>query len=420
MHIETVLIILPVILLSTKIFSLVFERFKLPTVLGELICGIFIGNLILKFYPEFSYLLKDKSSSLFKTFHFLAEIGAILLLFEIGLETTFKEMKAVGKSSLMVAVIGVIMPLVFGYKIGQILISEQSPAAHLFLGATLAATSVGITARVFKDLGLLGTSEAKIVLGAAVIDDILGLILLSTVQGIVLNGFFDVRETSMMFFATIVFMGGSIYFGKIVNRAIFKADNIFSAPGIAFIMALSLCLILAFVSHQLSLSMIVGGFLAGLILEGVVPSDIDSESGHKLKPDLIKLKGHFNSLNIIFIPIFFFMMGLEVDLGLFFDSSLLFLAAVITFYAVVGKVLAGYFVFDKGLDKQSIGIAMIPRGEVGLIFAGIGKSLTINGLPVISDKVYSAIIIMIIITTVLTPPLLAYSLKTFQKRKAKD
>jgi Kef-type K+ transport system membrane component KefB len=417
-----ILVILVVILISAKLGGEIFERLGQPSVLGELIAGVILGNIAL-IHPNWTFfepLRAEITSEGWANFiDLLAKLGVILLLFEVGLESTVAEMKKVGKSALFVAVAGIIAPFILGFGVSLIFIREipaglvnRLPAdfnlfnIHIFIGATLCATSVGITARVFKDLGKLQTKEAKIILGAAVIDDVLGLIILAVVAGIVgaaMTGqVFSLISIAKITFFALGFLVAAIVLGTMLIPRILRFLRKLRTQGIMVISALIFCFLLSWLADMAGLATIVGAFAAGLILEEV------HFKGFKEDVSLHQL---IRPISTIFVPIFFVLMGIRVRLETFANFEILGLALSITVAAIIGKQVCSLATGQKGIDKLSIGIGMIPRGEVGLIFAGIGRSV-----GVFDDSLFSAIVIMVIITTLMTPPILKLTLSRWEKK----
>ncbi|GJQ22007.1 MAG: sodium:proton antiporter [Bacteroidia bacterium] len=417
-----VLLALTVLLVCAKVGGELFERLGQPAVLGELIFGVILGNLVLVNlqWDFFGPLRTDHITEQWAyAIDILARIGVILLLFEVGLESSVAEMRKVGASSFLVATVGVIAPFALGYFASATFIKEVPPVIlamnanfdlsniHIFIGATLCATSVGITARVLKDLGKLQTKEAKIVLGAAVIDDVMGLIILAVAAGIIVAA-----ETGVpMEFAEVVkitgvalgFLVGAIVIGLTVVPRILKKIAVLRTHGIMLISALLFCFLFAYLANAAGLAAIVGAFAAGLILEEVHFTEFREE---KHLHDLL------TPVTTFLVPIFFVVMGIQVRLETFLNPSVLGLALALSVAAFIGKQVCGLAVVDKGLDRLSVGLGMVPRGEVGLIFASIGK-----GLGVVDDAIFSAIVIMVIVTTLMTPPLLKFSLARWERRR---
>ncbi len=385
--------------MAAKAGGALAERIGQPAVLGELIFGVLMGNLHL-FTPLelFGTLRNDPILDIF------ARVGVIVLLFEVGLETRVSDLMKVGASSLAVAVIGVVTPMGLGFLIGEWMLPEMSRSAHLFLGATLAATSVGITARVLKDLGRLQQREARIILGAAVLDDVLGLIILAVISGIVTAGHITILEVARITLVSIVFLGGAVVLGpRLLARVVPWLARV-RVHGMKLITALTLCFLMAWLADRLGLAPIVGAFAAGLLLEEWMVEPFRSTD---------TLHAMMSPLATVFVPVFFVLMGFQVHIESFADLSVLALAAAITAAAVLGKQACSLGVLERGLDRISVGVGMVPRGEVGLIFAGIGR-----GLGVVDDALFSATVIMVIVTTFITPPALKMTLAWHERRHA--
>lgn len=326
-----------------------------------------------------------------------SNLGVILLLFMVGLENTVGEMMKVGGRSLMVSIVGVVAPFLLGLGASYWLLPGLSIPAHLFIAATLCATSVGITARVLEDLGRLKSPEARVILGAAVIDDILGLIILAIVIGIVSSGSIQVAEVARIIFLSTLFIFSVVMFGeRFVSWMVRQFYQIFSKMQVKLLFPLSLAFLMAAFANYIGLAAIVGAFAAGLIV-----CDEHFGSHSDKSPTTQEL---INPIKTLFAPVFFVLMGMQVNLETFLDAQTIWLAIAFTLVAIVGKVVAG-FPAGRGIDRLSIGLGMVPRGEVGLIFASIGK-----GLGVVDDAIFSAIVMMVIVTTLITPLLLKWSL----------
>lgn len=417
-----------VILIAAKISSLV-EKIGQPSVLGELVIGVILGNVTLLGLHIFEPIKQNEIIS------FLAELGVVILLFQIGLESNIQKMKQVGLRAFLVACVGVIVPFALGtYVVGPLLLPGLSLNAYLFLGATLTATSVGITARVFRDLNKLQTSEAQIVLGAAVIDDVLGLIILAVVSAIVTVGAVSFGMIGWITAKAILFLAGAIIVGQLIAPLLGRLfAKIHAGVGMKLTLAISFGLIVAYLAEEIGLAPIVGAFAAGLILDPVhfryfkdpkvvndvrasvkdAPPEIQEKVNQAIEPhahrhieDLIEPIGYF------LVPIFFVYTGINVKLETLFNLPILLVALGITVAAFIGKVVAG-LVAGK-VNKSIVGFGMIPRGEVGLIFAVMGKNL-----GVVSDEIFSAIVIMVILSTLLTPPILTVLLRRQDKHASK-
>jgi Kef-type K+ transport system membrane component KefB len=312
-------------------------------------------------------------------------------------------MGKVGVSAILVATVGVVAPMALGWLVGKWLLPDESWHVHLFLGATLCATSVGITARVFKDLGKTDLRESKIVLGAAVIDDVMGLVVLAVVQAIISKGSASVTEVVVISAKAVGFLVGAVVLGEYLFPILYRLMARLKVHGMLTVTGLLVCFLLSWVASQVGLAPIVGAFAAGLIL--------DERHYHSLLAhDEDSLEEKIIPITTMLVPVFFVMMGFAVDLRSFANVSALGLAAALTIAAIIGKQVCAFGPIERGLDRLSIGIGMIPRGEVGLIFAAIGSQLKSNGHQVINSTTYTAIVVMVIVTTLITPPLLSWSM----------
>ena len=397
---------LAAMLLAAKVCGEVFERFGQPAVLGELAAGILLGNLAL-FGLGWAEPLKTN-----QVIAALAELGVIILLFEVGLETNLDEMRAVGWSSFLVAVLGVIVPFFLGWGVAQWFIPEEHLLGKIFIGATLCATSVGITARVLKDIGKLDTPAARIVLGAAVVDDVLGLIILAVIQGVI-KATGSGEAVSVLGFVLIAvkafgFLALALAVGRFLMPRLVKGVGRFESRGVLLSMGLAFCFVMAWLAGLVGLAPIVGAFAAGLILDEV---HFEAVAQHE-KKDLEDLLA---PVSVMLVPVFFVLMGLKVNLKELARPELLGFAAVLTLAAIIGKQVCSLGVLEKGVNRLSVGLGMIPRGEVGLIFAGIGATLMLpnaEGTPVrvINEATFGAIVIMVLVTTLVTPPALKWAM----------
>lgn len=399
--IAAVVLALAVILAAAKLGGEAAVRIGQPAVLGELLMGVLLGNLSLIGVGWLEPMASNE------TIGILAELGVLILLFEVGLEATVRDMLKVGLPSLLVAVLGVVTPFALGWGAGALMLPDASPYVHAFLGATLCATSVGITARVLKDLGRSQSREARVILGAAVMDDVLGLIILAVVAGVIQaadrGSALSLGDTALVLGKATVFLVGALTLGVLFSPRLFRLASRLRGRGVLLTTALVVCFVLAYLSAVVGLAPIVGAYAAGLILEDVHFRDFKDRGEHPLE-ELIQ------PVATLLVPIFFVLMGMRVDLTAFGRVEVLGFAALLTLAAIVGKQACALGAIGGGLDRLSIGIGMIPRGEVGLIFASIGMSLTIGGAPVVSDATYSAVVIMVIVTTMATPPALKWSL----------
>ncbi len=460
-----ILIELALIVTVAMIGRFIAARYKQASVLGELVIGVIIGNIGYALgFPFFTLIMhlgdalplfrhvwisggdiQNAANTIFTpeqlanngtakelinvltgstgadlvalgyAIWLFSNLGVILLLFKVGLESNIKEMLRVGTRSLLVAVIGIVVPFVLGFVGTLIMIPTAKLSTLLFLGATLTATSVGITARVFKDLRKLQEPSAKIVLGAAVIDDILGLIILAVVSGIVASGMTStggahsdltstlLLEVGRISLFSMLFLGAAIFFGDNLVRKCVPLMDYLDLRNSKLLFPLILCFLMAWFANLIELAAIVGAFAAGLIL---------NENQFGSHPQKLTISELVEPLETIFAPIFFVLMGMQVNLAAFFNVETIILALVFTVAAIIGKIICG-LPSGKDNDPLTVGLGMIPRGEVGLIFASVGK-----GLGVVNDSVFSAIVVMVMITTLITPPLLTWSLARWEKKQA--
>ncbi|HEY9404438.1 MAG TPA: cation:proton antiporter [Pyrinomonadaceae bacterium] len=394
------------VLLVAKLGGEAFERIGQPAVLGELVGGMLVGNLVLFGFTGVEPFKTDVVLGA------LAEIGVILLLFEVGLESNLGDMLEVGWSSLLVALAGVVAPFFLGWGVASWFIPDEARLVHIFIGAALCATSVGITARVLKDMGKLNTRVARIVLGAAVIDDVLGLIILAVVQGAIqataAGTSLSLASVGIITLKAVGFLVAALVVGRLVVPQLFRGAGKLEGRGVLLALAVALCFLLSWTAAWIGLAAIVGAFAAGLLLEEAHVERMPGRTKHDLNELL-------TPLTTIFVPIFFVLMGLKVDLSAFGHLDILGFAAALTAVAIIGKQVCSLAVIDRGVNRLAVGLGMIPRGEVGLIFAGIGATLMLPNAegvsePVINSATFAAVVIMVIMTTLITPPLLKWSL----------
>lgn len=384
MEVAQFLLVLIAIFASAKLFGELAERVGQPAVLGELIAGLVVGVSGLNIVNAQDH-----------TIHLLAELGVILLLFMIGLETDLRKLLSVGMSSAAVALVGVALPFLFGYLSGVYL--GYGSMLSIFLGATLTATSVGITARVLSDLGHLQDRESQVVLGAAVIDDIVGLILL-TIVGSLARG----EELSALGIAKITliafgFVAAAIVLGNWLAPYLIRAITRVRVGKALFFASVMFAFALAYLAEEVGSALIIGSFAAGLVLAR-------TERAAQIETEV-------HDIAQFFIPIFFVSVGAAIDLrslNPFNPETRQFalIGLALTVVAIIGKLAAGWAVLEKGLKRHVIGIGMIPRGEVGLIFARIGLSTGI-----LATGLYSSVAMMVILTTLIVPPLLRIFLR---------
>jgi Kef-type K+ transport system membrane component KefB len=366
-------------LAAAKLCGALAKAIGQPTVLGELVAGVLLGASVLGVVDPHV-----------ETVHLLAELGVILLLFAIGLETDLAALLKVGPASAAVATVGVVLPFALGYGVCRLVGMANLPA--IVAGAALTATSVGITARVLSDLGRLKEPESQIILGAAVLDDIVGLVILTVVAGLAGGQAITAAGVGKITAVAFGFLVGTLLVGRLVVPRLVRLVGRIDLPGTNTILAVILALGLAWLADQSGSAVIIGAFAAGLLLR-------DTPAAHEIEHGITEL-GHF------FVPLFFVVVGASVDVRVFnpLDSAnhrTLMIGALLILAAVVGKFAAGYAApWFKG-KKSVIGVGMIPRGEVGLIFAQMGLS---SG--VFDNRLFSAVTLMVMVTTFLAPPLL--------------
>lgn len=371
---------LALVLVVAKLASELVERAGIPAVLGEIVAGIAIGPSALG--------LIDSTDAL----KILAEVGVIILLAEVGMEMDLAELRRVGRASMLVAILGVALPMASGIGAGRLL--GESMNASLFLGAALAATSVGITARVFGDLRALSSTEARIVLGAAVADDVLGLVILTVVTRVVEQGSVDAAGLLQTVGLALGFLLVAGFIGLVLVPRLFSAiGRTAQSPATIGVVAAGLTFMFSAAASGAKLAPIIGAFVAGTALGRTDHHD--------------RIARDFNALGSVFIPVFFLQIGVETDVTKFFSGHVLGIAAILTTIAILGKVSAAAGAAGTNTDKLVIGLGMMPRGEVGLIFASIGVTV-----GVFHEDLYAVILLVVLITTVITPPLLRWRLRS--------
>ena len=372
------------ILVIARVAAELAERVKVPPVLGEIVAGILIGPSVLGWVDPISHLEIADMVLL------IGEIGVILLLFQVGLEMDLGELRKVGRSAIQVAVIGVAAPFAMG--IGVASVFGEAGKIAIFVGAALTATSVGITARVLGDLRALSTKEARIVLGAAVADDVLGLVILTVVVKIVTEGSIGpgiVLETMGLAVGFLVVTGLLSVF--VVPRVLDKLHGVAKSSNTVVVAGFALTIAFSLLANQSKLAFIIGAFMAGL--------GIGRSAQHE------RIADGLNPLANVFVPVFFASIGINADLEAMLKPHVLALAGCLTVVAVIGKLVSAAGVSGRA-DRVLIGVGMIPRGEVGLIFASIGLSK-----GVLDKDLYGALLVMVLLTTLMTPPLLTLRLR---------
>lgn len=420
-----VLLSLVVIYLASKIGGELFRMMDLPPVLGELVGGVLVGasalhlvvfpdsgaagsdSIIMTILQFINNLSPDAVTSIFQSqsevVSVLAELGVIILLFEIGLESDLKELQKVGYQATIVACVGVAVPFAAGTA-GLILLFHAPVIPAIFAGAALTATSIGITSKVLSEIGQLKSREGQIIVGAAVIDDILGIIVLAVVASLAKTGEVDIFNVIYLIVSATVFLIGSILLGKYFNQSFVAIANKLQTRGNLIIPAFIFAFFMAFLGSAIHLEAILGAFAAGLVLD---ETDKRKELDEQVKPVADML-----------VPVFFVTVGAKVDLGVLNplvpeNREGLIIATFLIAIAIIGKVVTGWAVFGQpGINRLAVGVGMIPRGEVGLVFAAIGAASGTLDKPL-----QAAIVIMVILTTFLAPPLLRFAFKQSPEEK---
>ncbi|MDM9380343.1 cation:proton antiporter [Chlorogloeopsis sp. ULAP01] len=409
-----VLLSLVVIYFASKLGGELSRMMDFPPVLGELVGGVVVGAsaLHLLVFPEsganasdsvimnilqlINNLSPEAVTSIFESqseaISILAELGVIVLLFEIGLESDLRELKKVGYQAAIVACVGVAVPFAAGTA-GLMLLFHTPTIPAIFAGAALTATSIGITSKVLSELGHLKSREGQIIVGAAVIDDVLGIIVLAVVASLAKTGEVDVFNVIYLIASATVFLIGSILLGKFFNKTFVTIADKLQTRGKLVIPAFIFAFFMAFIGNAIHLEAILGAFAAGLVLD-------ETDKRKELDQQVIPIAD-------ILVPIFFVTVGARVDLGVLNpvvpeNQQGLIIAIFLVVVAILGKIVTGWSVFGQsGINRLAIGVGMIPRGEVGLVFLGIGAA---SGA--IDKPLQAAIIIMVILTTFLAPPFL--------------
>jgi Kef-type K+ transport system membrane component KefB len=371
-----------IIFASAKILGELCIRLKMPAIIGELMAGVLLGNYVLHIIDTSNHVLMS-----------FAEIGVIFLMFHVGLEIRVKDLFAVGRTAVLVGLLGVLFPLLLGFF--SMFILGYQVVESLFIATAILATSVGISVKVLKDMGLIKHKVAYIVLGAAVLDDILALICLALVKGLARKEFQTV-EFTLLVLESLAFVGFLTFWGPKLARRTHKWIEKLNIPEGPFVLSVILCLGLAELADIIGLAAIIGAFMAGIV--------IDELAG------VYELENKVKYVNEFLLPFFFVMMGAHLDPVFFLKPRLLFLVAVISITAAVSKVIGAWLgsLKHKRRIRLQTGVCMIPRGEVGIIVALIGLSL-----HTITQEIYTVVISMSLVTTIMTPPLIHLA---FRKR----
>jgi Kef-type K+ transport system membrane component KefB len=409
-----VILSLVVIYVASKLGAELSNRLGFPPVLGELVGGVIVGisvfhlivfpegdsdgthSLIMQFLQLTNGLSAESINPTFEAtsevISVLSELGVIVLLFEIGLESNLSELLKVGPQALVVATVGVALPFMAG-TMGAIALFQVPVIPAIFVGAALTATSIGITSKVLSELGQLSSKEGQIILGAAIADDILGIVILAVVASLAKKGEVEISSIVYLVVSAVVFTLAAILFAKYFNAAFLAIANLFLTRGGLIMAAVVFALMMAYIGSAIHLEAILGAFAAGLVLE-------ETDQREHLE-ELIK------PIADVTVPIFFVTVGAKTNLAVlnpFVEANRegLVIAIFLITVAILGKVATGLAVFGKEkMNRLAIGVGMIPRGEVGLVFAGVGAA---SGI--LSDALNAAIVMMVIITTFIAPPLL--------------
>jgi Kef-type K+ transport system membrane component KefB len=374
-----------VIYVASKMGGELALRLKQPAVLGELLAGVAVGVS--------GFHLIDPTQPVLLL---LAQVGVTLLLFEIGLESDLRSLLKLGPQALAVALVGMALPFALGY--GVMKFTGASELLAVFVGATATATSIGISAKVLSELGYLQRPEGQIILGAAVIDDILGVVILSVVAGIAKGGSLEWGEVARIVFSSLGFLVGAIVVGNWFMPYFLKVVDWLRTRGDLLTASLIFAFALAWIAEQVGSAAIIGAFAAGLVL---AETDKRHDLEHQLRP-----------VTDFFLPVFFITVGAGVNLALLANQQALFLALALSATAVLGKLVCGWAAFGIPANRWVIGAGMIPRGEVGLVFASVGLST-----GVLTGINHSAVVIMVILTTFLGPLLLSLMLRNQSVRE---
>jgi Kef-type K+ transport system membrane component KefB len=371
-----------IIFTSAKILGELFIRLRMPAIVGELLAGVLLGNYVLGIISTENHVLMS-----------FAEIGVIFLMFHVGLEIRVKDLFAVGRTAVFVGLLGILFPLILGFL--TVFAMGYAFIESLFIATAILATSVGISVKVLQDMGLIKHKVACIVLGAAVLDDILALIVLAVVKGLARQEF-QTLEFSLLVVESLAFVGFLTWWGPKVAKRTRKWVEKLNIPEGPFVLSVILCLGLAELADVIGLAAIIGSFMAGIV--------IDEMAG------VYDLENKVKYVNEFLLPFFFVMMGAHLDPRAFLEPRLLLLVLIISAVAALSKMI-GAALASWGEDWRTriqIGVCMIPRGEVGIIVALIGLSL-----HTITQEIYTVVLGMSLLTTIMTPPLIVIA---FRKR----
>jgi Kef-type K+ transport system membrane component KefB len=368
------LLVLVAIIAATKLFGELAQRIGQPAVLGELIAGVLLGGSALELFDPTDPVL-----------HSMSELGVLILLFQIGLHTDLRSLAKVGSTALFAGTVGVVLPFAGGVAVARLMGIDM--LASIVIGAALTATSIGISARVLSDLGQLKTPEGQVVIGAAVFDDVVGLIILSVVSSMVAGAALTLGGVGMTALIAVGFVVVAIALGSVAIPPLFQLVERIRVTGALGIIALGFALGLAWLATQLGSAMIIGAFAAGLILHPT--------------PQRHEIEDSATQLGFFFVPIFFASVGASVDVAALVKPDALIVGSLLIVVAVAGKMIAGFAPWWFKGNKLLVGVALVPRGEVGLIFAQLGLAA-----GVLSNERFGALMLMVVVTTFMTPPLL--------------
>ena len=420
----TILLWLVVFIFLSRSLSIV-KKFGLPLVVGEILSGVVLGQFHTFGYDIFYEAANDP------VIHFLAELGAIILMFEIGLESKFSDLRHNFKSGIKIAFIGSSITFVSGFLVGWFLIPTSTISLSLLMGTISAATATGISAKTFKEMGILRTKEVKIVLVASVLDELMSIIIFALISAMIITTSYNIKTFSVSIFQLVCFFVFAAVFGNWITPIMTKwSTRIHAGINMKIGVLLIVCFLFAWVAHIFGLATVVGSFIGGLILDQVYFKKFSqSKTFHKLKlltnriKDL-KLKDDFTRvivnaeersleellkpLSHVFVPVFFIYLGLLLDIRQLFSPTTLIITLALLTTSILGRVISGYFIKDKNINHLILGLGMVPIGEAGLIFAMFGESLGI-----ISIATLSAIISSVVIAAIITPLLIKYAINKY-------
>jgi Kef-type K+ transport system membrane component KefB len=376
-----------VILLAAKLFAEVFSRLSIPSVLGEVVAGLIIGPSVLGFISPDA------------TLHLIAEIGILLLLFEVGLETDVGQLVKEGVRSTLVAITGVVVPGALGFWVSYHWFG-MAMIPSLFVGGTIVATSIGITVRVLKDLNQHNTRMARIVLGAAVLDDVIGVVVLAVLYDFAVKGTVSIPATVRILVFITAFLLLAPILAKLFVPFMARLASSSKTKGMIPTIIISLILGMAVVSHGVGAPEILGSFAAGIALARRFFLPLGASIDHYSHQLAEKIEVSMTPIIDLFVPVFFVMVGVSINLRVIDMSSGAFwgFAGVLTIVAVLSKMASGVWAPGGFREKLSTGVAMVPRGEVGLIFAEVGKRSKI-----FDDAAYAVVVFVVALTTLLAP-----------------